>query len=618
MKHAALACLVVPIALAWSANVHMSPAAEEQRPAGPWTRRTISDSPDQFRFAVVADRAGGHRPGVFADAIRKVNLLQPKFVLSVGDLIEGNTENADEIDRMWDEFDSIVGRLEAPFYYVPGNHGLTNDVMAKKWNERFGRSYYHFTYRNVLFLCLNTEEWQGEGISQEQADYFAEATAQHPQPRWTFVFMHKPMWFLDEDDPGWTQIEKMLQGRPYTVFAGHKHQYMKFKRFGQRYFILGTTGGASDLYGPALGLFDHVTWVTMTSGGPRIANLVLDGILDEDVRTEQSAKLVDGLFDATAIAPDSIFIQQPLFRETQAQIRLTNESDSPMTVKAAFEPHELLRPEPKQFNVIVPPRSGTPVDVELRVDKPIHVDGLSPLLMNWSVGYDRADHPPLEVEGTRRIAVDATFDCPRRTAPVVVDGRLNEWKELPLSCIRPAEIFFDAKNWEGPADGSFRFAAEYDVSYLYIAIEATDDRLVFEPHTGPWFQDGIEVRLDARAERPTNEGHGYHDAGKSLIVGLSPGDIAVDPLRPRQFIPPLDGGEAVCLKTKKGFTCEIAIPTEYLDRVQKQAWSTFRLNIAQDDYDGEVGDASNASQIWWRPDWRGSLNYGGSGTFRRH
>ena len=57
-------------------------------------------------------------------------------------------------------------------------------------------------------------------------------------------------------------------------------------RRGQSYFILGTTGGAGGGGAPATGKFDHVTWVTMTPKGPRIANLLLDGILDENVHTE--------------------------------------------------------------------------------------------------------------------------------------------------------------------------------------------------------------------------------------------------------------------------------------------------------------------------------------------
>jgi len=48
---------------------------------------------NNFQFAIVTDRTGGHRPGVFMEGIHKLNLLQPEFVMSVGDLIEGYTED---------------------------------------------------------------------------------------------------------------------------------------------------------------------------------------------------------------------------------------------------------------------------------------------------------------------------------------------------------------------------------------------------------------------------------------------------------------------------------------------------------------------------------------------
>ena len=61
----------------------LTAAAEAKNP---WTGLTPNAAPDGFQFAVVADRTGGHRKGVFSKAVKQVNLLQPEFVLSVGDL----------------------------------------------------------------------------------------------------------------------------------------------------------------------------------------------------------------------------------------------------------------------------------------------------------------------------------------------------------------------------------------------------------------------------------------------------------------------------------------------------------------------------------------------------
>ena len=77
--------------------------------ANPWTHLNWNDDPALFQFAIVADRTGGHRPGVFTEAIGKLNLLQPEFVMSVGDLIEGYSEDLPLLQNQWTEFEGFVG-----------------------------------------------------------------------------------------------------------------------------------------------------------------------------------------------------------------------------------------------------------------------------------------------------------------------------------------------------------------------------------------------------------------------------------------------------------------------------------------------------------------------------
>ena len=63
------------------------------------------------------------------------------------------------------------------------------------------------------------------------------------------------------------------------------HSYMKSERKDANYYNLASTGGGSDLRGPAYGEFDQVAWVTMTNQGPVIANLLLDGIKRDNIVT---------------------------------------------------------------------------------------------------------------------------------------------------------------------------------------------------------------------------------------------------------------------------------------------------------------------------------------------
>ena len=188
----------------------------------PWSHLEVNNDPDNFQFAIVTDRTGGHRPGVFMDAVNKLNLLQPEFVMSVGDLIEGYTRNEERIYREWDEFNGFIGELQMPFFYVPGNHDYINDVMARIWKEKFGPSYYHFIYRDVLFICLNSEEaTKGSnmgGIEKPQYEYVKKVLEENSEVKWTLVFMHQPLWILD-NTRHWKDVERLLEGREHTVFS---------------------------------------------------------------------------------------------------------------------------------------------------------------------------------------------------------------------------------------------------------------------------------------------------------------------------------------------------------------------------------------------------------------
>jgi predicted phosphodiesterase len=298
MKRAILGILagaVVLAAVAWSKPPLVlpttTPALQVTSEArNPWTHLRLNNNPDDFQFVVISDRTGGHREKVFSKAIEQINLLQPEFVLSVGDLIEGYTEDSDRVANEWREFQGFVSKLHMPFFYVPGNHDVTNPYMEKVWQEKFGRRYYHFVYREVLFLVLNSDDPpKSSKLSAAQVAYVKQALADNAKVRWTIVALHKPIWsHADVETNGWLEVEKLLNDRPYTVFAGHVHRFKKFVRNGRNHYQLATTGGGSRLRGLKYGEFDHVVWVTMKPTGPVLANIMLDGIYPESLKLTET------------------------------------------------------------------------------------------------------------------------------------------------------------------------------------------------------------------------------------------------------------------------------------------------------------------------------------------
>lgn len=304
----------------------------------PRTGRSFANRPGNFQFVIVGDRTGGHRAGVFRHAVERINQLQPEFVVGVGDLIEGYKDGLEELVAEWDEFDGIVARLDMPFFYTVGNHDIGNAVSRDLWLQRHGRDYYHFLYRDVLFISLNTEDppvllpeetlqrqaWlentmredpervrrllaehaaktggeppklPGEvAISNGQVAWVERVLAEHPQVRWTIVLMHKPAWIYDH--PGFARIEALLADRPHTVVAGHEHYYNYSRRGDADYITMATTGGIQLQQDG--GAFDHIAWVTMTDAGPVISNIALCGLLGTP---EQTAAAMHSETQATA------------------------------------------------------------------------------------------------------------------------------------------------------------------------------------------------------------------------------------------------------------------------------------------------------------------------------
>lgn len=299
----------------------------------PVTHLRVNQDDSEFQFAIVSDRTGGHRANVFSRGIEKVKLLQPAFVLSIGDLIEGRA--VEQLPAEWKELDDFVSRLDMPFFYVVGNHDIWNAASAKHWQEKLGRTYYHFIYRNVLFLILDSEDLAvapGK-LGREQLDYARKTLENNPDVRWTIVAMHRPLWTVKNGlDNGWAEVENALGSRPYSVFCGHIHRYAKYVRKGRNYYQLATTGGGSSMRGVEQGEFDQIAWVTMKKEGPVLANILLDAIHTENLATIETNEPVASNTKKTYPVYGKVFFEgSPI---PGAQILLQREPNAPRGARA--------------------------------------------------------------------------------------------------------------------------------------------------------------------------------------------------------------------------------------------------------------------------------------------
>lgn len=564
---------------------------EIQVPKGPtpWTSLDIAPPVDHFQFAIVTDRTGGLRPGVFSTAVDKLNLLQPQFIMSVGDFITGYTSDRDQVLREWEDFDSMIDRLDAPFFYVPGNHDITNPVMQTIWEDRFGPTYYHFVYKDVMFLCLNTEDQtRGAGrgsIGDEQYAYIQKALKENEDVRWTFVFLHQPLW--DQENPDrWPDVERLLEQREHSVFAGHVHHFVRYARNNGRYYTLATTGGGSRLRGPKLGEFDHVSWVTMTDEGPIMANIALDGITSDSVVTSADYDFISGIFQSQPVR----FVGSD---GESVMLQLHNPADRPAHV--TFDPgfsfdYTMVLPVD---TVTVAPNSVEEIEIQLvaRDEKPSTGAGL-PLDIDWAYTYEgEALHLPLSY----RVGPDEQLKLtPGRAA--VVDGDLSEWAELPYSFSLSDRV-----------DMAVKWGLRYTDDSLYLAAEVTDNDVQVIGGVDARQQDYLSFIIDAAPYSETVVNTGDRDYRNSIQVLASPETEGAP------------GGNDADLSyrsvlTLGGYQMEVAIPLSYVRERQGENWRHVRINVVVQDRDAEEEDRPRTS---WRPEWRGKSNVVGSGLFWR-
>lgn len=568
-------------------------------PVQPWTGAAVRNDPRDFQFAIVSDRCGGHRPGVFGDAVRRLNLLQPEFVMCVGDLIEGYTEDRKEIRRQWDEFDGLARDLSMRFFYVPGNHDISNEVMGEAWKERYGASHYSFVHENVLFVCLNSQDPPIHHLSEAQIGWLKGVLDENRNVRWTLVFLHTPLWHRDSERSSWEKAERLLEGRRHTVFAGHEHHYAREVRRDSRYFILSTTGGSSQLRGRAFGEFDHVVWVTMKDDGPIVANLFVPGIFDERM-TPDVGGVLRRLADSPPVRLSSALVGDPGSRKLRAEARLTNNEDVPMKISLGWRKRAGFRIRPGKVSRTVPPNGVEKVEYELVSRAPVVPDETGPVVLGYRVSLDFEGLPPIEQEGTLAFGFDRAHSCPR-AAPRNIDGRLDDWDALPYDVRDPKGVGMIAGSWKGPEDARFRFGVARDGEFVYVGVEAFDDAET-EKDRDYWRRDAVIISIDPRTREA-------RDA--ALAAGEKPGGITFgqtpDGQMPDYYKATLPkGAKWACIPAGKGWTAELAVPLEVF------AGNDFRLNVGQIDTDG---DEEWGTLLQWRPGWDSRDHYPESGIF---
>lgn len=565
----------------------------------PNTKKDFNNKNIDFQFVVVSDRTGGMQPGVFAEAISKVNLVQPEFVISVGDLIDGYTKNPDVWNAQWDEFDSIVDKLEMPFFHVPGNHDTSNELLLEAWRARLGRDYYHFKYKDVLFLAINTDEIEGGGISDNQIKYFEKTLQENKDVRWTLLFMHRPVWSYG-DTMGYKKIENALGNRKYTLFSGHHHHYRYMMHNNMEHFTLATSGGGSNLRGANVGEFHHISWITMKEDGPKIAHLELSGIYDKNVVAEADYDNIQTLRKGDWLKIIPLVNTTETFDKITSQMVFKNDTPKEMIIKGGIKDQNNLSFFPKKFLDTLLPNSEK--EVGLTITSKNGVASISklnhnPINIKLQGGFASSVNDSIFISTSKELLMDWVHSPTKVNKKITIDGKLTEWENASFIDVLKPQYFKEDWDWKGKEDGSFKFALSQDKKNISIGIEFKDDHIITNKNISEK-QDKFYVHLNSENNNCKIE-LAYNKNGKRPLIRWIEGNST--------------NLKAAMLQTKTGFTLELSLTTKEFYKTVNTS-SKLQLNIGIMDHD-QLNN-TKPSVLWWRPLENTSSYYKEAGIFK--
>jgi hypothetical protein len=428
--------------------------------------------------------------------------------------------------------------------------------------------------------------------------------------------MHKPLWNAPaaaQAKSNWDKIEPLLAGRAHTIFTGHEHKYL-YVGNGEKNqrFILCTTGGGNSLTGAEYGNLDMIVWVTMTAGGPKITPMNLDGVLPMDFRTRQSEQALNAAMEKMVLDIGPVFAQTPTFESARTSLMVANNNDKPVIFRGLFRPGINLQPSQTGFYLVLDPGQAQTIPLTLTATQTVPVDQIKPVEFEWSMTTTRPGQAPLEKKGVTGMGVCRLFDCRPAAGAMVVDGKLNDWPTLDISCTEPGQTAGPKTQYQGPQDSSFQFAVTYDANYFYIGIHGTDDTVLLNPEKMPWEQDGYTLMVDARPD-PARSLNGPRKVWTDYLhLNFTVGKDGKTIIADVDKMPP--GILIAATQTPTGIDAELAIPIKWLDEQHKGPWQAVRLNVSAFDFDGPK-DAF--FQYSWLPRWNSSTAVSGSGTFKK-
>jgi predicted phosphodiesterase len=355
------------------------------------------------RFVILGDRTGGHTPGIFKQIVIEAERLKPDFVVTVGDMIEGYTEDTTVVVSEWDEYLSLLEPLEMPIYHTAGNHDITYESLEELYRRYVGEPYYSFDHRGLHFTFLDNSRWDSSDQLPDQQLAWLEADLRnHQDATHTFVFMHKPFWYSTTD----------------AVVTGHFHRYFSGKFDGIIYTSLGSSGGSMEDY--LIGPGYHFAWVTVDEQEISIAPIKMGAVLPwDETKAYELFTAFSCLNKGLRFVNPATVTDELKVASTTVELTLHNYSESEVledTVIWEVPPGWSVNPVGQAVKI--------PPGEEERLSFRLECTGSLYPLPSILVDFPYAEDKSLTVK--KYLHASRELDCPRAVSPPKIDGKLDD------------------------------------------------------------------------------------------------------------------------------------------------------------------------------------------------
>ena len=206
---------------------------------------------DPLRFAILGDRTGESRPGVYEQVWRETAAENPAFVVTVGDTIQGLHD--DSAPSEWQQVERILDPYRRlPIYLTPGNHDIWSAVSEQLYREHAKHPlHYSFDSGDVHVTILDNS--RSDELSPDELKFLESDLKAHASQPVKFIFSHRPSWIVHValQNPDFPLHRLAKQYGVQYVVAGPVPQLLRFNLQGITYLSMPSAGGhlrASEAY----------------------------------------------------------------------------------------------------------------------------------------------------------------------------------------------------------------------------------------------------------------------------------------------------------------------------------------------------------------------------------